>query len=79
MTVDGDYPDASKFDMIRDWKISTTGQSLQSFVGLVILYQRYAPYLKMRIKLLRKLLKTYFRKNTPAMALSPDLVEFSQI
>ena len=29
----------------------------------------------MRIKPLRKLLKTYFRKNTPAMAWPPNLVK----
>ena len=61
--------------MIKDWVLPTTGQSLHSFVGLVIFYHNYAPYLEMRIKLLRKLIKTYFRKNIPAMAWSPDLAE----
>ena len=57
LTADGNFPAASKFDMIRDWVLPTTGQSLHSFVGLVVFYHRYAPYLEIWIKPLCRLLK----------------------
>ena len=62
LNADGNYPAAGKFDVIRDWILPTTGQSLHSFFGMVIFYHRYVSYLEIRIKPLRKILKTYFRK-----------------
>ena len=75
LLADGNCPAASKFNMINDWILPATEQSLHSVVGLVIFYNKYAPYLEMHIKPLRKLLKTYFRKNISVMPWSPSLVE----
>ena len=75
LTPEGNYPAASKFDLIADWKLPMTGQSLHSFVGLIIFYHRYAPYLEMRIKPLRKLISDYFKQPIPLMVWSPDLIE----
>ena len=50
LTADDNYPTASKFDMIKDWVLPTTGQILHSFVGLVIFYHMYTPYLEMQIQ-----------------------------
>ena len=68
LTPDGNCPASSKFDLIIDWEIPLSGQSLHSFVGLVIFYYKYSPYLKMRVKPLTKLIKDYFRKHIPLTA-----------
>ena len=74
LTPDGNYPAASKVDLITDWKLPLASQSLHSFVGMVIFYHKYAPYLEMRIKPLRKLIKDYFRKPILLIAWSPDII-----
>ena len=56
----GNCPVKSKFSMIDDWAVPTTGTSLHSFLGLVMFYHHYATYLEIRIKPLRGLIKTYF-------------------
>ncbi len=71
----GNSPAQSKFDMINDWPTPTTGQSLHSFIGLVNFYHRFAPYLEIRMKPLRKLCKTYFRKAIPQLAWTPELIQ----
>ena len=50
----GNSPAASKFDMINDWHLPATGQLL-SFIGLVNCYHRYALYMELGLKRLRKL------------------------
>ena len=47
-----DYP---KFGMSNDWDLPVYGDSLFSFIGLVILYHRFAPYHKVRLKPIRHL------------------------
>ena len=75
LTANGNCPAANKFNMIKDWALPVTGKTLYYFVSIVIFYRRYAPYLKMRIKSLRRLLNTYFRKEILAVACSPELVD----
>ena len=75
LLADGNCPAQSKFDMIRDWEIPSTGSSLHSFVGLVMFYHRYAPYLEMRIEPLRRLIKLYLRTPIPVMAWTQKLLE----
>ena len=60
--------------MIDDWKIPERGESLFSFIGLINFYHRYAPYMEIRLKPLRKLLKPYYRRTIPMIAWTPDLV-----
>lgn len=60
LMADGNCPEKSKFNMITDWSLSTTGAGLHSFVGLVMFYDRYVPYLEIRVKPLRILIKKYF-------------------
>ena len=60
--------------MLSDWVLPTTGQSLNSFMGLLAFYDRYVPYLEIQIKPLRQLLKAYFRKAIHPMAWSPTLI-----
>ena len=47
----GNCPTQSKFDLINDWPTHTNGQAF--------LYHRYAPYMRIRLKLLRKLVKKF--------------------
>ena len=53
----------------------TTGSNLHSFIGLVMFYHRYAPYLEMRSKSLRALIKLYFRATIPLLAWTPKLIQ----
>lgn len=70
----GNAPAQSKFNMINDWKLPTTGQSLHSFIGLINFYHRFAPYLEIRLKPLRRLCKKYFRKDIPQMEWTRELI-----
>ena len=45
LTLVGNFPVKSKFDLIKDWAIPTSGSNLYSFIGLVVFYYKYAPYL----------------------------------
>ena len=76
LTPDINCPAASRLNLITDWELPLSDQSLYSFVGLVIFYHRYDPYLELRIKTLRKLIKDYFHKPIPLMAWSPVLIIF---
>ena len=64
---EGNTPAQSKFNMINDWKLPTSGQSLFSFIGLINFYHRYAPYFEIKLKPLRKLCKQFYRKELPMM------------
>ena len=69
----GNYPAQSKFNMIDDCPLPISGQSLFSFVGLVNFYSRYAHYMEIRLKPLRKMVKKFYRKLIPALAWSAEL------
>ena len=43
VTEDGNCPAQSKFYLINDWKLPTNGQDLLSFIGIVSIYDTYAP------------------------------------
>ena len=64
--------------MINDWLIQNIGPSLYSFIGLDVFYHRYAPYLEMRTKVFRVMVKQYFRTNISMMAWTPALLEIFQ-
>ena len=68
-------PDQSKFNMINDWKLPDTVQSFFSFVGLINCYHSFPPYLELKLKPLRLLCQTYYRKSIPTMAWNPELIK----
>ena len=74
LTPAGNCPAMSKFDMINDWNLPETGQSLHSFVGLVNFYHNYVPYFEMRIKPLRSLHRKFNRQPIPKEAWTPELI-----
>ena len=71
----GNSPAQSKFKIITDWKLPTSGQALFSFIGLINFYHQYAPYFEIRLKPLRKLCKRYYHKEIPLMAYTQDLIK----
>ena len=73
LTPDGNCPAQSKFNMINDWQLPTTGQSLHSFVGLINFYHNYVPYFEIRIKPLRALHRKFNRKPIPPQEWTTDL------
>ena len=71
----GNCPAKSKFDLLNDWDLPTSGQSLFSFIGLVNFYHRYAPYMEIKLKPLRLLVKQFYRKPIPPKSWTPELVK----
>ena len=67
----------SNFYLINGWKLTTNGQALFSFIGLIHFYDRYAPYFKICMKTFRKFLKQFYRNPIPLMAWTPALIELS--
>ena len=56
LTSDGNCPTQSKFELMSNWEVPKSIQSLHPYIGLVLFYSKYAPYLDMKIKPLRQLL-----------------------
>jgi hypothetical protein len=73
LTSDGNCPSKSKFDMITDWPLPATGHALHSLVQLCNFYNKYCPWLEIKLKPLRKLIKQYHRKPIPPAAWTSDL------
>ena len=61
--------------MINDCQLLERGKSLFSFIGILNFYHRYAPYMKIKLKTLRKFLKTYYRKTILLVAWTLDLIQ----
>ena len=74
ITGDGNSPAISKFDLIRDWTLPVTGDSLLSFCGLLGFYSKYIPQYESRAQPLRALARSYHRKPLPSMAWTPALI-----
>ena len=75
VTEDGNCPAQSKFYLINDWKLPINGKVLFSFTGLMNFYHIYAPYFKIRMNPLHKLLKHFYRNPIPLMDWTPSLIE----
>ena len=73
---DGNSPAQFKFDLIDNWSLLSTGKNLFSFIGLISFYHKFSPYYEIRIKPLRHLIRSYYRKQIPQMAWTPELIEF---
>ena len=71
----GNSPAQSKFDLIQDWKLPESGSTLFSFIGLVNFYHRYAPYMEMRLKPLRNLVKLNYRKSIASSSWTKELTQ----
>ncbi|MGH7955153.1 MAG: RNase H-like domain-containing protein, partial [Gloeomargaritales cyanobacterium] len=74
LTARGNCPAASKFDLINDWCLPTTGQSLHSFVGQIAFYAKFCPWFEFKVKPLRAMIVSFRRKPIPATAWTPDTI-----
>ena len=75
VTNAGNCPVLSKFNMIDDWPLPNRGESIFSLIGLINFYHRYAPYMEIRLKPLRRMLKTFYRKTIPSTAWTTELTQ----
>ena len=73
--TDGNSPARSKFDLVRDWKLPRTGDSLGSLCGLAGFYNRFIPHYEQRVHELRTLSRTYHRQPIPLVAWTPRLIK----
>jgi hypothetical protein len=74
ITADGNCPAESKFDLVRDWVLPSTGQGLRSFVSLCNFYHRFCPWFEVSIKPFRGLMSEFHRLPIPPDRWNPDLV-----
>ena len=71
----GNCPAESKCNIINNWPLSVSGQLLFSFIVLLNFYHRYTPYMEMKLKPLRRLVKTFYRNEIPSSTWTPELVK----
>ena len=64
----------SKYDLINDWILPTTGDGLHSFVSLCNFYTKFLPLFEMKVTPLRHLYTKFLHQKIPPVAWSKDLV-----
>ena len=69
-------PAQSKFNLIDNCPIPTSGQSLFSFIGLVNFCHRFAPYLEIHLNPPRKLVKKFHHRLIPSSAWTDESSKF---
>ena len=75
LTPTGNCPAQSKFDMINDWNLPTTGPSLHSFIGLINVYHNYVPFFELQIKPLQALHQKFNRRPIPPDKWTPKITQ----
>ena len=75
LTPSGIFPAKSKSELITNWLIPISGSALHSFIGLVVFYFCYAPYIEIRIKPFRSIIKKYFRKTIPPVVWTQEMIQ----
>jgi hypothetical protein len=65
LTSIGNCPSKSKFDMITDWPLPATKQALHSLIQLCNFCDKHCPWLEIKLKPLRQLIKLHHRKPIP--------------
>ncbi len=73
LTSDGNCPAQSKFNLIHNWPLPTSGQSLHSLIGLLNFYHKYIPFMEIKLKPLRALERKFRRKSIPLIAWTTQL------
>jgi hypothetical protein len=72
ITADGNCPAQSKFDLVADWTLPSTGQGLRSFVSLCNFYHRFCPWFEFGITPFRALISEFHRRPIPLCRWTPD-------
>jgi hypothetical protein len=65
ITPEGNCPAQSKFDLINNWPLPASGQSLISFIGLLTFYNIYCPLFEVKVKPLHLLEHQHHRQPDP--------------
>ena len=66
----------SKYNLIQDWKIPCTGDSLHSFMSLCNYYRKFCPLFQLIVIPLRQLHIKFTRKNISQMEWTPELIKY---
>ena len=74
LTTYGNYPAASKFDLIKHWPLPPHAISLLSFIELCSVYIRYCLWFETNVKPLRKLQRECQCQPIPILAWNPTLI-----
>jgi hypothetical protein len=70
---EGNTTAKSKYDLISDWKLPTTGDGLHSFISLCNFYTKFLPLFEMKVGPLRLLYSKYLHQQIPKEEWTEDL------
>eukprot|EP00978_Attheya_sp_CCMP212_P028534 scaffold98746_cov61-Attheya_sp.AAC.5 len=59
LSIEGNQPASSKFELIKTWKTPTTPRKIMSFIRFAIFYVRRIPYFELRAKPMRELISAH--------------------
>ena len=74
ITPDDNCPVKSKFDLITDWPLPASGQSLGCFISLVLFCNNYCPLFEIRVKPLHSLERKHHQKSIPDVSWTSSLL-----
>lgn len=72
--AEGNTTAESKYNMIKDWTLPITADSLHSFVALCNFYKKFLPLFEMKVSPLRSLYTNYLHKNIPVSKWTKDII-----
>ena len=70
----GNAPAQSKCNMMSDWKLPESGQSLQYFIVLIKFYLGYNPYSEIILKPHINIYKCHFHQPAPILSCTLKLI-----
>ena len=76
---DGNTTDRSKYKLVNDWTLPTTGDNLHSFVSFCNFYAKFSPLFQLKMIPLRQLYLQYISKPIPQMAWTPEMISLFQL
>ena len=69
----GNTTASSKYNLVNDWQLPTTGDALHSFIAFCNFYSRFIPMFQIQCKPLRDLYLKHGKRTIPTPAWSPAL------
>jgi hypothetical protein len=70
----GNLPAQSKFNLINNWPLPATSQSLHSFISLCGFYRQWLPMYELRIAPFRRIISQHKHSRIPQLAWTPDII-----
>ena len=71
---DGNTTASSKYQLVTDWKLPSTGDGLHSFVCFCNFYNKFFPFFKAKASPLRLLYTEFLHKAIPSHCWTPDRI-----